>query len=225
MTTATPTLVPMLTRGKHRSPRKGACFMEFASYLAGESWSDHPRCTHPLLAAVARLVNDNTSDDGRQRLTGLIPSVIGLQSDDPRWNAVIARRAAITALPQVSYEHQRALAVGLLTCERVLAELDGRPTKALSDLGRETLSSVPSADRWAREYCGDRPVPTTRFHRRSAPSIVLLSVGGIAEGCGGDRDDVLLALLTATIADCHALRGDVDELSRPAPVGDLTATR
>ena len=83
MTTATPTLVPMLTRGKHRSPRKGACFMEFASYLAGESWSDHPRCTHPLLAAVARLVNDNTSDDGRQRLTGLIPSVIGLTERRP----------------------------------------------------------------------------------------------------------------------------------------------
>ena len=36
--------------------------MEFASYLAGERWSDHPRCTHPLLSAVARLVNDNTSD-------------------------------------------------------------------------------------------------------------------------------------------------------------------
>ena len=102
----------------------------------------------------------------------------------------------MTALPRVSYEHQRALAVGLLTCERVLAELDGRPATSLSDVGRETLSSVPSAERWARQYCGDRPVPTARFHRRSAPSIVLLAVGGIAEGCGGDRDDVLLELLT-----------------------------
>ena len=42
--------VPVLSRGKHRNPRKGACFMEFASYLAGEPWSDHPACTHPLLA-------------------------------------------------------------------------------------------------------------------------------------------------------------------------------
>ncbi len=205
MTTATPTLVPMLTRGKHRSPRKGACFMEFASYLAGEQWSDHPRCTHPLLSAVARLVNDNTSDGARQQLAGLIPSVIGLTSDDPRWNAVIARRAAVTALPVVSYEHQRALAVGLLTSERVLAELDGRPVTSLSDVGRETLTSVPSAERWARQYCGDRPVPTARFHRRSAPSIVLLAVGGIAESCGPDRDDVLRELLAATIGDCTAL--------------------
>ena len=169
MTTATPTLVPMLTRGKHRSPRKGACFMEFASYLAGEQWSDHPRCTHPLLSAVARLVNDNTSDGARQQLAGLIPSVIGLTSDDPRWNAVIARRAAVTALPVVSYEHQRALAVGLLTSERVLAELDGRPVTSLSDVGRETLTSVPSAERWARQYCGDRPVPTARGSIGAAP--------------------------------------------------------
>src|SRR5262245_51861785 len=60
------------------------------------------------------------ADDARQRLAAMIPSVIGLTSDDPRWNAVIARRAAVTALPVVSFEHQRALAVGLLTCERLL---------------------------------------------------------------------------------------------------------
>ena len=164
MTTATPTLVPMLTRGKHRSPRKGACFMEFASYLAGENWSDHPRCTHPLLSAVARLVNDNTSDSARQRLASLIPAVIGLQSDDPRWNAVIARRAAVTALPQVSFEHQRALAVGLLTCERVLAALDGRPRLLAlgarpGDLGRGALCRALGSAVLRRPCGPDGPVP------------------------------------------------------------------
>src|SRR6266498_6021242 len=68
-----PALLPMLSRGKHRSPRRGACFMEFASLLAGERWSDHPACTHPLLSAVARHVNDWTSDAGRPRLAPLIP--------------------------------------------------------------------------------------------------------------------------------------------------------
>ena len=53
-----PDMLPVLSRGKHRNPRKGACFMELASYLAGERWSDHPACTHPLLAAIARLVNE-----------------------------------------------------------------------------------------------------------------------------------------------------------------------
>jgi hypothetical protein len=31
-----PDFVLVLSRGKHRHPRRGACFMEFASYLAGE---------------------------------------------------------------------------------------------------------------------------------------------------------------------------------------------
>ena len=60
-----PELVPVLSSGRHRNPRKGACFMEMASYLAGERWSDHPSCTHPLLASLARLVNDTLSDAER----------------------------------------------------------------------------------------------------------------------------------------------------------------
>src|SRR3954469_3458577 len=67
----TPELLPKLSRGTHRSVRKGACFMERASFLAGERWSDHPACTHPLLAALARDVNDCTSDANRQRLVTL----------------------------------------------------------------------------------------------------------------------------------------------------------
>jgi hypothetical protein len=128
-----PPLLPLLSRGKHRSPRKGACFMELASVLAGERWSDHPACTHPLLAALARHVNDYTSDAGRQRLAGLIPSVIGLTGDDLRIDARIALRSAIAALPVVSAERQRVMAVGVLACERVLAELDG-PDALLRDL-------------------------------------------------------------------------------------------
>jgi hypothetical protein len=94
-----PALLPMLSRGKHRSPRKGACFMEFASLLAGERWSDHPACTHPLLAALARHVNDSTSDAGRQRLAELIPSVIGLTGEDLHVDARIALGSATMALP------------------------------------------------------------------------------------------------------------------------------
>jgi hypothetical protein len=36
-----PDLFPILSPGKHRNPRTGACFMELASLLAGERWSDH----------------------------------------------------------------------------------------------------------------------------------------------------------------------------------------
>src|SRR5215218_6787058 len=126
-----PALLPVLSRGKHRNPRKGACFMEFASLLAGERWSDHPACTHPLLAAVARDVNDYTSDAGRSRLADLIPSVIGLTGDDLRIDVRIALRSATMALPVVAAERQRVMAVSVLACEGVLGELDGRRVGAL----------------------------------------------------------------------------------------------
>src|SRR6266571_8580468 len=102
------------------------------SYLAGERWSDHPACTRPLLAAVARDVNDYTSDAGRARLAELIPSVIGLAGDDLHLDARIALRCARMALPVVAAERQRVMAVSVLVCERVLAGLDGRPAGRLA---------------------------------------------------------------------------------------------
>jgi len=100
--------------------------MEFASYLAGERWSDHPACTHPLLGLLARKVNDHISDGARQGLIGLVPDVIGLAGTDLRIDAGIGLRAARTALPLVAAERQRVMAAGVLTSERVLADLDGR---------------------------------------------------------------------------------------------------
>src|ERR671931_1881125 len=138
-----PEMLPILSRGKHRSPRKGACFMEFASLLAGERWSDHPACTHPLLAAVARHVNDCTSDAGRQRLAELVPSVIGLTGDDLRIDARIALRSATIALPVVAAGRQRVMAVSVLACERVLAALDGRAGGSLGEQSRLALAEVP----------------------------------------------------------------------------------
>src|SRR6187397_1785453 len=108
-TVTAPDLIPVLSRGKHRSPRRGACFMEMASYLAGERWSDHPKCTHPLLAMVARLVNDNTSDDNRSRLADLIPSVIGLMTTDRRADARIGLCCATAALPIAPAKRQNVM--------------------------------------------------------------------------------------------------------------------
>src|SRR5690554_7264508 len=110
---SSPDVMPVLSPGKHRSPRHGACFMEFASYLAGERWSDHPLCTHPLLAFLARGVNDFSSDTARSKLVPLIPSVIGLSGADPTIDVTIALRSAACAIPISSESRQRALATGL----------------------------------------------------------------------------------------------------------------
>lgn len=203
-----PDLLPVLSRGKHRSPRRGACFMELASFLAGERWSDHPQCTHRLLAGVARMVNDSSSDAGRQGLAGLIPDVIGLTSDDPRWDVLIARRAAFCALPVATGERQRVLAVGILASERVLAELDGRPAGDLTDESRGALSDVPHAHEWALRYSGDHDVPLGRFRDVAAPSIVRTAVLGIANACISDRDHALRDLLESAIDEARGLAAD-----------------
>jgi len=215
-----PDLVPTLSRGKHRNPRKGACFMEFASFLAGERWSDHPACTHQLLAHLARLVNDYTSDAGRHHLVPLIPSVIGLTTDDPRFDVRIAVRAATTALPVVSEERQRVMAVAVLAANRVLADLDRKPPGTLDDHSERALAQAPLAARWARRFTRDAPISLTAFRRRAAPSAVTHAVTGIATACIADPDGLLRYLLVTAIDDCEAWRP-----ARPAPATNPAAVR
>ena len=197
----------MLSRGKHRNPGKGACFMELASYLAGERWSDHPACTHPLLAAVARDVNDYTSDAGRARLAGLIPSVIGLAGDDLHIDARMALHCARMALPVVAAGRQQVMAVAVLACERVLAVLDGRPAGWLDEQSQRALAQVPHAAQWARGYTRDVPISAEVFRRHSAPDMVHTAVEGIARGCVPDPDEMLRDLLIGAIGECGAWAG------------------
>ncbi len=177
--------------------------MEMASYLAGEHWSDHPTCTHPLLAALARDVNDHLGDHARSRIAPLIPDVVGVCSDDARSYAWIAREAAITALPVAAYARQRVAAVGLLRCQQLLNRAEGRPGLDLDPATRAALDAAPSARDWALQLItmgsgGDRA-----FIRRAAPTIVHCAVSGIAEAGVPDSDDRLVDLLERTIIWCR----------------------
>jgi hypothetical protein len=81
---APPTSMPVLSRGKHSNPARGACFMEYTSILAGEAFSDAPRCVDPELASVLRSVNDNTPTAERARLVPLLGRAIGLAVERPQ---------------------------------------------------------------------------------------------------------------------------------------------
>ena len=203
-----PELMPVLSRGKHRTPRSGGCFMEFASYLAGESWSDHPACTHSALASLARMVNDCTSDKARSRLTALIPSVIGLRGDDPRVGLLVALRAATAALPVASMERQRALAVGIMTCERNLAGMVDQPHVDVTEQIRNAFTRAPDTEKWARDFIGFvGSRPRSKFTSQTAESILRISVPGIAEACIPDADARLYDLLATAIEDCTRVLG------------------
>lgn len=84
----TPDFMPILSAGKHNSPKSGACVMEMASYLAGEEWSDSPACTHPVLANMARTVNDRLSDSERGALLDLLPRLMGTTEGRDRRTSV-----------------------------------------------------------------------------------------------------------------------------------------
>jgi len=196
-----PSIVPILSAGRHRSPRSGACFMEFASYLAGEKWSDRPACTDPALAALARDVNDLCSDEGRAALTPLIHRVVGLTSDDPRFAATVAFTAASAALPIASMERQRALAVGLLALEKAYP---GLPVQ-------DALAQAPGAERWARSYLVGRE---THGNGRALLNMIHTSAVGIAKACVEDPDARLAALLENAIAAAEQVARPVTAAGR-----------
>ncbi|MFF4615481.1 hypothetical protein [Nonomuraea jabiensis] len=190
--------------------------MELASYLAGERWSDHPACTHPLLAALARLVNDNTSDESRAQLVHLVPTIIGLTSDDLRVDARIALRCATTALPVAAAERQLALAVSVLAAEEMLARLEGVPSGRLGERSRRAMEEVPHAAEQARRFSRAARITEKGFRRYAAPNAVQLSVVGIVQACIPDPDALLRRLLEEAIDDCVTLIR-APERTAPAP--------
>jgi len=217
--TSTPDLLPVLSRGKHRNPRRGACFMELASFLAGERWSDHPACTHPLLAEVARNVNDRTSDADRPQLAPLIPSVVGLTTDDVRADARIALHCALVALPVAPQARQRSLAVAVQACLRQAEAHGDDDAGGLRQQAEGLLEQVPDAARWAAVFAAragldEQDTSRQRFRRHSGPGIVNLATRSISEAAVPSQDRLLRAVLVGAIEVCRALQ----PVAEPVPV-------
>lgn len=216
--------MPVLSAGRHRSPRRGACFMEYASFLAGERWSDAPECTDPVLAHLARLVNDLIPAGERSTLAPLIPSVVGLRPQHPLAADVVAIRAAESAIAVASESRQCAIALGVLLVRDGVS--DGIATREAAELIERidsALEVVPFADRWARQHLhatARRTTPAARLARahRARAALVTTSAVGLAEACIPDAGPRLRAVLAAAIADLRALDAShAEPAARPAP--------
>ncbi len=183
--------------------------MEFASYLAGERWSDHPACTHPTLARLARLVNDWSSDTERTRLSVMVPSVVGLAAPpradrrlSERLDLTLALLAATAALPIASEFRQRALAVTVIRCiDRIDAaeHLDDDLDAELVRRSDAALESAPGAARWARHQISSHPFRPALGSPIATEAMMVLAVTGIAEACAADVDGILRELLSDSI--------------------------
>jgi hypothetical protein len=85
-----------LDYGEHEPPNGtfAACAMEAASYIAGEPWSDHPKCVCPVISAFMRAWNDGLPDGERTALLlPLLPKVLNTRGSD----ALAERRATMAA--------------------------------------------------------------------------------------------------------------------------------
>jgi hypothetical protein len=81
-----------IAHGAHERRGNHLCAMESVAWLAGESHSDHPDCTCPVIASVVRRLNDArgmTDELRRELLVPLIPKLLGTRASD----AVMVRRA------------------------------------------------------------------------------------------------------------------------------------
>jgi hypothetical protein len=190
--------LPQLRGGSHLTPEDGGCFMEYASVLAGESWNDQPSCTHPVLAALARLVNDATTPTGRLQLVHLIPYVVGVNPDDLRTAPALV---------------DAAIAVVRLTGARgrSLRRHQRRAGRRLRRLGHQPPSLV---DRWR----------ATLYERGPAMRALQCLVVAVRHLPPGDRDEVLRAALVAGIKTARAGRPSSTQSEQP-PIPEPTIDR
>ncbi|MGY1728798.1 hypothetical protein ACI79J_17670 [Geodermatophilus sp. SYSU D01062] len=107
--TRSPDFLPVLSRGRHRTPVRGACFLEYTALLAGEPFSDAPACVDAELAAVLRHANDVLSDADRPRLVPLLGRAIGLAvpAAPGRLRRETARRFAAAVGSTLSVDERR----------------------------------------------------------------------------------------------------------------------
>jgi hypothetical protein len=208
---ATPSILPVLSKGRHRKPRHGGCFMEIASFFAGERWSDHPACTNAGLATLARAVNDCISDAGRSALAPLIPDIIGTTWGSKRFDAELTRLCCDVGIRRGDVRHRRVLAVGLVAAEDALADM------LVSAFPLPSSAEIDEDRAWARRRLNCLPA----FASESVTSAVEWSFYSLAAAGAPDLDEQLRALLEGGIALHQELKAmALPGAPEPAPVSE-----
>jgi hypothetical protein len=130
--TTVPTGMPVLSRGKHRNPMRGACFMEYTSLLAGEAFSDGPRCVDGELAAVLRGANDKLTDAERPLLVPLLGRAIGLAVEPPPEGSVwrLPRAERRLRRERLARYHQQTSRLRRAVSRRYMAGIGTSPSSA-----------------------------------------------------------------------------------------------
>lgn len=179
--------------------------MEFTSLLAGEPKSDGPQCTDPVLAALARAVNDVTSEGARQRLLRFAPDLAGSRGADESVRRTVVRRCLLTALPYAVGSRRFVLAVALMGVDRAGAGVRRGWETGMFDADTEwALLEDTTTTEGAAAFVAPLHSGEGQHTRLGLPAAVETAVATIAEEAE-DSDDVLYRL----VEDClHDYRGE-----------------
>jgi hypothetical protein len=125
-----------LGKGKHSSADDGACVMELASMLAGESFTDHPSSVCPVIGSFLRAYNDSIDDERRQDLYAYASKVVGSRT------SADVQRARAEYLSTWAMRFQRARWRRLFMPERVRT-LARHRHPSLESVGTHVIHAIP----------------------------------------------------------------------------------
>jgi len=209
MTNSSGRTVPFLSAGAHLSAEEGMCLMEAVSQAARLPWSDEPACTHHLLAHLARVVNDASTDNGRQQLEALVTDLASSAPGDAAHAAAASARVAV-ACTEVALEFRSS---PLLNHLHRVAE---------AQVARESRYSSGGPGRFARTR-------RRMFARGPGARAIELAASACLDVPPAGRDAALRELLCAGIAaanespsDCA--RPEADDL-QPGGCGEASPGR
>ena len=143
-----------LLQGGH-SPNSKYCVMEAAAYIAGEPWSDAPKCVCPVIRSFMVSWNDSlpTDEDRERLLKPLLTKVINTNSTD----AIAEKRSymAIDWLIRVHTPKFLDLTDSLKGHAKSLRELEEITDLAGMTAVGDITSAADSAARWAADWAAD----------------------------------------------------------------------
>jgi hypothetical protein len=180
--------------------------MELVSLLNDEEWSDHPQCVQPVLAAVARSVNDRVSDTGREGLVALAPRLAGTAQADWLTGArlvVLCTEAALRSAETPAVRLAGSAAKIVRMPHEVWQELTAARRTACYLLSRESPEG-PSPCSWPVRmiiWLFDRTRLLKRVYTYDAALQVAFAVAQIDSA--RDSEAELLALLGACVEECR----------------------
>ena len=185
-----------LLEGAH-SPNSKYCVMEAAAYIAGEPWSDAPKCVCPVIRLFMVSWNDSlpTDEDRDRLLKPLLTKVINTNSTD----AIAEKRSymAIDWLIRVHTPKFLDLTDSLKGHAKSLRELEEITDLAGLSAAGDITSAADSAAYWAARSAADS---AARLAARSAARSAADSAARLAADSAADSAVYWAACSTARSA-------------------------